>query len=88
MNLSKKKFISFKENQITKKSLFLNRRKLILGLSGSILASNLNNLYANNKKTNYNKIIKRKLTSYENITKYNNFLSLVLPNKFGSKHKN
>ena len=73
MNLSKKKFISFKENQITKKSLFLNRRKLILGFTGSILASNLSNLYANNQKTNYNKIIKRKLTSYENITKYNNF---------------
>ena len=73
MNLSKKKFISFKENQITKKSLFLNRRKLILGFTGSILASNLSNLYANNQKTNYNKIIKRKLTSYETITKYNNF---------------
>ena len=73
MNLSKKKFISFKENQITEKSLFLNRRKLILGFTGSILASNLSNLYANNQKTNYNKIIKRKLTSYENITKYNNF---------------
>ena len=50
MNLSKKKFISFKENQITKKSLFLNRRKLILGFTGSILASNLSNLYANNQK--------------------------------------
>ena len=74
MNLSKKKFINFKEDQITKKkSLFLNRRKLILGFTGSILASNLSNLYANNQKTNYNKIIKRKLTSYENITKYNNF---------------
>ena len=73
MNLSKKKFISFKENQITEKSLFLNRRKFILGFTGSILASNLSNLYANNQKTNYNKIIKRKLTSYENITKYNNF---------------
>ena len=73
MNLSKKKFISFKENQITKKSLFLNRRKLILGFTGSILASNLSNLYANNQKKNYNKIIKRKLTSYETITKYNNF---------------
>ena len=73
MNLSKKKFINLKENQITKKSLFLNRRKLILGFTGSILASNLSNLYANNQKTNYNKIIKRKLTSYENITKYNNF---------------
>ena len=73
MNLSKKKFINFKENQITKKSLFLNRRKLILGFTGSILASNLSNLYANNQKTNYNKIIKRKLTSYETITKYNNF---------------
>tara|TARA_B100001939_G_scaffold156720_1_gene135419 strand:- start:33 stop:959 length:927 start_codon:yes stop_codon:yes gene_type:complete len=73
MNLSKKKFINFKEDQITKKSLFLNRRKFILGFTGSILASNLSNLYANNQKTNYNKIIKRKLTSYENITKYNNF---------------
>ena len=73
MNLSKKKFINLKENQITKKSLFLNRRKLLLGFTGSILASNLSNLYANNEKTNYNKIIKRKLTSYKNITKYNNF---------------
>ena len=73
MNLSKKKFISFKENQITKKSLFLNRRKLILGFTGSILASNLSNHYENKQKKNYNKIIKRKLKSYETITKYNNF---------------
>ena len=41
MNLSKKKFISFKENQITEKSLFLNRRKFILEFTENILASNI-----------------------------------------------
>ena len=73
MNLIKKKFIQFRENQITNQRLFLNRRKFILGLSGSIFFKNLNNIYANTKKNNFDKVVKKKLTSLENISKYNNF---------------
>ena len=73
MYLIKKKFLNLKESKVTNENLFLNRRRFILGLAGSILASNTNNSWAN---TNYNKfsnVIERKLTSYETLSKYNNF---------------
>ena len=73
MYLIKKNFLHFKENKITDQSVFLNRRKVILGAMGSIFAANFSNLYANNNNNNYNKVIKRNLTSFENISKYNNF---------------
>ena len=73
MYLIKKKLLHFKENKITDQRIFLNRRKVILGLMGSIFSANCNNLYANSDKNNYNKVIKRNLTSFENISKYNNF---------------
>jgi len=73
MHLIKKKFSQFRETQITNQRLFLNRRKFILGLSGSIFFKNLNNIYANTKKNNFDKVVKKKLTSFENISKYNNF---------------
>ena len=73
MHLIKKNFLHFKENKITDQSVFLNRRKVILGAMGSIFAANFSNLYANNNNNNYNKVIKRNLTSFENISKYNNF---------------
>ncbi len=73
MHLIKKKLFCLRENKITCEKFFLNRRKFILGLSGSILAPNLSNLYANTSNNNYDKVIDRKLTSFDNISKYNNF---------------
>ena len=46
MYLIKKNFLHFKENKITDQSVFLNRRKVILGAMGSIFAANFGNLYA------------------------------------------
>ena len=40
------------------------------------------------KKTNYNKIIKRKLTSYETITKYNNFFEFGTTKQIWKQDKN
>ena len=73
MNLIKKKFLNLKESLITDEKLFLNRRKFIIGMSGSIFATNLGHVYASTKKNNFDKIINRKLTSFENVSKYNNF---------------
>ena len=60
MYLIKKNFLHFKENKITDQSLFLNRRKVILGAMGSIFAANFSNLYANSNNNDYNKVIKKK----------------------------
>ena len=73
MYLIKKKFLHFKENKITEQRVFLNRRKVILGIMGSIFSSNFSNLYANSINNTYKKVIKRNLTSFEKIAKYNNF---------------
>ncbi|MDC3023954.1 protein-methionine-sulfoxide reductase catalytic subunit MsrP [Alphaproteobacteria bacterium] len=73
MNLRKKNFFTFKENLITDKTLFLDRRKFILGLSGSILGASSKELNANIQNNKFEKVIDRKLTSYTNLTKYNNF---------------
>ena len=73
MNFIKKKFLNLKESLITDEKLFLNRRKFIIGMSGSIFATNLGHVYASTNKNNFDKIINRKLTSFENVSKYNNF---------------
>ena len=73
MNFIKKKFYTFKENLITDQKLFLNRRNFFLGLSGSILATSITDLNANIKNDTFEKVVDRKLTSYKNLTKYNNF---------------
>ena len=73
MNFIKKKFLNLKESLITDEKLFLNRRKFIIGMSGSIFTTNLGHVYASTNKNNFDKIINRKLTSFENVSKYNNF---------------
>ena len=73
MNLIKKKFTLIKENKITDQNIFFNRRKFILGLSGSILSTKINNLSANTSKIKFDNIIDRKVTSFDNLSKYNNF---------------
>ncbi len=73
MNFIKKKFLKLKESSITDEKLFLNRRKFIIGMSGSIFTTNLGHVYASTNKNNFDKIINRKLTSFENVSKYNNF---------------
>ena len=73
MNLIKKKFTYIKENKVTDQNIFFNRRKFILGLSGIILSTKINNLSANTNNTKYDKVIEREMTSFENLSKYNNF---------------
>ncbi len=73
MYLIKKKIPEFKENKITNEKFFLNRRKFVLGLAGSVLAANTFNLWANTNNSKFDNVIERKLTSYEILSKYNNF---------------
>ena len=73
MYLIKKKIPNLKESKVTNENLFLNRRKFILGLAGSILGANTNNSWANTNNSKFDKVIERKLTSYETLSKYNNF---------------
>ena len=72
MHYIKKKFSLFKENQVTSENIFLNRRKFIIGLSLSFSLPN-SNLLGNIQRNNLESIIDRELTSFDNISKYNNF---------------
>ena len=69
----KKKFPQLKENLVTNQNIFLNRRKFILGLTGCVLTGNTHNLNANTINKKFSNAINRKLTSYENLSRYNNF---------------
>jgi len=74
MYFIKKKFQHFKDRKVTSKEFFLNRRKLMLGLTGTIVLSNFSQVFGESlSKDNFNKIVKRKPTSFEKISKYNNF---------------
>ena len=69
----KKKIPQLKENLVTNQNIFLNRRKFILGLTGCVLTGNTHNLNANTINKKFSNAINRKLTSYENLSRYNNF---------------
>ena len=74
MHFIKKKFQYFKNKNVTSEKFFINRRKLLLGLTGSLALSNFSKSFADTlSKNSYEKIIERKPTSFEKIAKYNNF---------------
>ncbi len=79
MNLIKKKSFFIKENKITKKENYLNRRNLMMGIGSSLVFSKLGNLKA--EFVNEKFIVKRPITKYETIKKYNNFF------EFGASKK-
>ena len=74
MHFIKKKFQYFKNKNVTSEKFFINRRKLLLGLTGSLALSNFSKSLADTlSKNSFEKIIERKPTSFEKIAKYNNF---------------
>ncbi len=72
MHILKKNF-SLKENKVLEEKKFLNRRNILLGLAGLAVFPTMNASYAKKNDPNYAKIIKRKLTKFEVLSKYNNF---------------
>ncbi len=73
MNLIKKNFLNFKESKVTDRKFFLNRRKFILGLAGSTYFANNSYSFSKNIENTFEEVVDRKITSYEKLTKYNNF---------------
>lgn len=73
MKLLKRHNYSLKDNKVTDERTFFNRRKIMLGLTGIIANSFIKNSYANKVSSSFYKLENRKLTSYDILTKYNNF---------------
>ena len=69
----KKQDFKVKENLVTDKKIFLNRRKLILGMASFLVANKAQNVLSASIDKYFQDEVERPLTSLEVIRKYNNF---------------
>ncbi len=73
MFLIKKQDYNLKEHEITSESYYLNRRNILRGTLGIFFSGLSKSIISKNHEFDFEKSVKRPLTSLKTLKKYNNF---------------